>query len=195
MKFKVAMALGAILTAGSGTANAQHANIGIKAGLNVYNINNDNGAEYDSKIGFHAGLLSHIHLSKQWAIQPELVYSAQGAKSTLTSVDTKINLGYINLPVMIQYMFDNGFRLQAGPQVGFLISAKAEAGNTKTDIKDELNTIDFALGFGAGYIHTPSGFGVDARYNLGLSNINDNSTVKQTNRGFQLGVFYQFKHK
>ena len=192
MKFYVAMALVAILTAG--TASAQHANIGIKAGLNLYNINNDNGTGYYTKIGFYAGLLSHIHLSREWAIQPELVYSAQGAKSTVTSVDTKINLGYINLPLMIQYMFDNGFRLQAGPQLGFLMSAKAEVNNTKTDIKNELKTVDFALGFGAGYIHSASGFGVEARYNLGLSNINDNSTVKQTNRGFQLGVFYQCKH-
>lgn len=192
MKFNVTMALAAFLTVT--TASAQHVNIGVKAGLNLYNINNDNGTEYDTKAGFHAGLLGHIHLSKQWAVQPELVYSAQGAKSTVTGVDTKINLGYINLPIMIQYMFNNGFRVQAGPQAGFLISAKAEANNKSTDIKDELKTVDFALGFGAGYIHTASGLGVDARYNLGLSNINDNSTVKQTNRGFQLGVFYQFRH-
>lgn len=193
MKFNVTVALAAFLTVG--TASAQHVNIGVKAGLNLYNINNDNGTEYDTRVGFHAGLLGHIHLSKQWAVQPELVYSAQGAKSTVTSPDTKINLGYINLPIMIQYMFDNGFRVQAGPQAGFLISAKTEADNKSTDIKDELKTVDFALGFGAGYIHSASGFGIDARYNLGLSNINDNSTVKQTNRGFQLGVFYQFKHQ
>lgn len=179
----------------AGTANAQHVNLGIKGGLNVYNINNDNGTEYDSKVGLHAGLLGHIHLTKQWALQPELVYSAQGAKFIASNVETKINLGYINIPVMLQYMFDNGFRLQAGPQVGFLISAKAKTGNNSTDIKDNINTVDFALGIGAGYVHPASGFGVDARYNIGLSNINENSSVKSTNRGFQLGVFYLFKHK
>jgi hypothetical protein len=46
-----------------------------------------------------------------------------------------------------------------------------------------------------GYVHTASGFGVDARYNLGLSNINESDAVKSTNRGVQVGVFYLFKHK
>ena len=193
MKFYVSVALAAILI--TGTASAQHINIGIKAGLNVYNINNDNSAEYDSKVGFHAGLIGHIHLAKQLALQPEIVYSAQGAKYTAAGVVTKLNLGYINVPFMIQYMFDNGFRLEAGPQLGFLVGAKAESGNVKTDIKNNLKSVDFGLGAGIGYVHPASGFGVDARYNLGLSNINDNSSVKSTNRGLQLGVFYLFDHK
>jgi len=193
MSIYVRMALAATLIAG--TASAQHVNIGIKAGLNVYNINNDNGASYDSKLGFNAGLIGHIHLSKKVALQPEVVYSGQGAKFTTAGVETKYNLAYINVPLMLQYMFDNGFRLQAGPQVGFLASAKAETGNTKTDFKDNMNSVDFALGAGVGYVNPPTGFGVDARYNLGLSDINKNSPVKSTNRGFQLGVFYLLNHK
>ena len=108
----------------AGTANAQHINIGIKIGLNVYNIHNDNGAKYDSKNGIHLDLLGHIHINKQFAMQPELVYSGQGAKFTVSGIETKIKLGYINMPVIFQYMFNKGFSLQAGPQVGFLISAK-----------------------------------------------------------------------
>ena len=193
MKFYIPVALAIILMAGK--ANAQHVNIGIKAGLNLYNIHNDNSVEYDTKAGFLAGLMGHIHLAKQFAIQPEILYSAQGAKYTNAGTETKIKLGYINVPVMLQYMFDNGFRIQAGPQVGFLINAKAETNDVDTDIKDDLKTVDFALGAGVGYVHPPSGWGVDARYNLGLSNINENSSVKSTNRGFQLSIFYLFKHK
>ena len=37
-------------------------------------------------------------------------------------------------------MLDNGFRLQAGPQAGFLLSA---------DNKDDLNPIDFGVSIGA----------------------------------------------
>lgn len=174
--------------------HSQDINIGVKGGLNVYNINNDNNSEYDSKVGFHAGLIGHIHLTRQFAIQPELVYSVQGAKYTNGGVESKLNLGYINIPVLLQYMFDNGFRLQAGPQLGFMLNAKTEVGNVKSDVKDNFKTVDFGLGFGAGYV-TTSGFGIDARYNLGLSNINENDAVKSTNRGFQLGVFYLLKHK
>jgi hypothetical protein len=45
-----------------------------------------------------------------------------------------------------------------------------------------------------GYV-SPSGFGVDARYHLGLSNIREDDNNKAMNRGFQLGVFYLFKHE
>lgn len=175
----------------AGTLSAQHTNIGIKGGLNSYNIESDNGSGLDSKIGLNVGLLGHIHLNSQYAFQPEIVYSMQGAKSG----NTDINLDYINVPLLAQYMFDNGFRIQAGPQVGFLLSAESENGNSTTDIKDDFNSVDLGLSFGVSYVHPPTGFGVDARYNLGVSNISDNSNVESTNRGIQIGVFYLFGHR
>ncbi len=197
MKIRAGIAIAAIIF--SATASAQHSSqpvaFGLKGGLNVYNVNNEDGEKYDSKLGFHAGALAHIHLASQLALQPEVVYSSQGAKYNFGSTEAKLKLGYVNVPVMVQYMFDNGFRIQAGPQVGFLINAKTEVGNVETDVKDQLKTVDFGVGAGIAYVDPRSGFGVDARYNLGLSDINDdNSNSKSTNRGFQVGVFYLF-HK
>jgi hypothetical protein len=179
----------------SAAATAQHVNIGIKAGLNIYNINNDNNVNYDTKSGFHAGLIGHIHLAKQLALQPELVYSAEGAKYTVLGITTTYHLDYLNVPFVFQYMFNNGFRLQAGPQLGFLLNAKSEVNNNSTDIKSSIKKVDFALTAGLGYVHPASGLGFDARYNFGLSDINENGSVKSTNRGFQLGLFYLFNHK
>ncbi len=193
MKFFLSLAFAVSLI--TFTASAQHANIGIKGGLNVYNIHNDNDLKFDTRLGFHAGLLGHIHLTKELALQPEVMYSAQGAKYNILNDKVKFNLGYINVPVMLQYMFNNGFRLQAGPQAGFLISAKSEINNVKTDVKDNLKTVDFGIGAGLGYVDPKTGLGIDARYNLGLSNINDNSSVKSTNRGAQIGLFYLFNHR
>ena len=193
MKTILSVALATILF--SATATAQNVNIGIKGGLNITNLNDDNGTTYDSKIGFNVGLLGHIHLAPQLALQPELLYSLQGAKYTVSNVETNINLGYLNIPLNVQYMFDNGFRLQAGPQIGFLMNAKSETNNVKTDIKDNLKTVDFGVTAGLGYVHPASGFGVDARYNLGLSDISESDASKLTNRGFQIGVFYLFQHK
>jgi hypothetical protein len=193
MRFYLSVALVAIFMVQ--TASAQHVNFGIKGGLNLYNIHNDNSSQYDTKTGFHAGVFAHMHLDQHFALQPEVVYSTQGAKYNIAGTDTRIKLNYINVPVMFQYMFNNGFRLQAGPQVGFLIKAESEVNDTDTDVKDELKTVEFGLGAGVGYIHPPSGFGIDARYNLGLSKINENGSGKSTNRGFQLGVLYQFNHK
>ena len=185
MKFFIGL-LTAILI--SGVAGAQninspkgHVNLGVKGGINMYNIHSDNNITYNQVTGYYFGLLGHVHINSQWALQPELVYSKQGTEYG----DVKYNMDYVNVPVMLQYMFDNGFRIQAGPQLGILVSA---------DNKADLNPIDFGVGFGASYIVPTTGFGIDARYNLGLSDINKDVAVNSTNRGFQLGVFYIFGH-
>ena len=192
MKLFVTAVMALIL---AGSAGAQHLNFGIKGGLNLTNIHNQNGVELDNSIGYHLGLLAHIHLAKQFAMQPEVVFSLQGAKYSSGNDKASINLNYVNVPLSFQYMFDNGFRLQAGPQVGFLISAKTKIGSTSSDSKDSFKGIDVGATMGMSYVHPPSGFGFDARYNLGLSNIFENSSASSFNRGFQLGVFYLFKHK
>jgi len=111
MKFLIgliaAIMITGVVSAQHGNVPAGHVTLGVKGGLNFYNIHNDNNTSYDQRIGFNIGLLGHIHRDSQWAIQPELLYSAQGAKNH--------NLDYINIPVLLQYMFDNGFRIQAGP--------------------------------------------------------------------------------
>jgi hypothetical protein len=178
-----------------GAATAQHINVGIKGGVNLYNVYNSNDVEYDMNIGFHIGLLGHIHLAKKFAMQPEVVFSTQGAKYSFNNADAYLNLNYINVPLLFQYMFDNGFRLQAGPQIGFLINAKSKISTIDNDVKENFNAIDFGASVGMSYVHPPSGFGFDARYTIGLSDINKNGSVTSTNRGFQLGVFYLFKHK
>ena len=171
---------------------AQDVHFGIKAGLNASSLNYNNNSDMQSKIGFNAGILAHIHTSsKMWAIQPELYYSSEGAKSKSNS-NKSLNLGYLNLPVLIQYMFDNGFRLEAGPQVGFLMNAKSKVGNTSTDIKDNMQSAVFSIPVGVGYL-TTGGLGFDARYNFGISNINKSDRGPKVHSNvFQFDVFYQF---
>lgn len=176
------------------TAAAQHANIGIKGGVNAYTIKGDNTGNFDTKVSFHLGLIGHIHVSDQFAFQPELVYSVQGTQYEALGQDVSLNLNYINVPLLFQYMFDNGFRLQAGPQLGFLASAKSEVNDNDTDVSDDFESIDLGLALGVSYINPVSDFGVDVRYNLGLSNINENGNGEYFNRGVQIGVFYLFNH-
>ncbi len=178
-----------------GNAQAQHVNIGIKGGLNIYNTYNDNNAEADSKLGLHAGLLGHIHLSDEFALQPELVFSVQGSQFTVGGSDVKLDLNYINVPLLLQYMFDNGFRIAAGPQLGLLLSAKSRVNSSETDVKDSYEDTDIGIGLGMSYVNPSSGFGVDARYNHGMTNINATGPNNSFNRGFQVGVFYLFKHR
>ncbi|MFM9950589.1 MAG: porin family protein [Saprospiraceae bacterium] len=194
MKYLLSAALAAFLMIGA--ASAQHMNVGVKVGLNLFDIASDDNSSNDMKAGIHIGLLGHFHLTETLAFQPEVVFSGQGAKVSSGVVDSKLNLDYINVPLLLQYMFDNGFRLQAGPQIGFLIAANSDTDpDDNIDVKSNYKSVDFGLGIGGGYVHPPSGFGVDLRYNFGLSNINENNAVNSTNNGVQLGVFYLFGHK
>jgi hypothetical protein len=179
----------------AGPASAQNFNLGVKGGLNIYEIYNDNNVDYNTKPGLHLGLLGHIHLTDRFALQPELMYSGQGSQFMVGTVENKLNLHYLNVPLLIQFMFDNGFRLQAGPQLGFLVGANSRVNDVSTDIRNNYRTLDLGVGLGAGYVHPPTGFGVDARYNIGLGNINSGGTVNSTNRGIQVGLFYLFNHR
>lgn len=169
--------------------SAQETHFGLKAGLNVSSVNVSPEGDYDSKAGLHVGGLAHIHLSPHFALQPEVVYSMQGGKFD----DVKLKLNYINVPLLAQYMIDNGFRLQTGPQLGLLVSSKREEGDVEVNLEDNFSTVDFSWAFGMGYLF-PSGFGVDARYNLGINDIYEPGTAKLKNSVFQVGLFYQFMH-
>ncbi len=192
MKTIICAVIGLVCLAG--TAKAQHASFGVKGGLNVYNIHHSNGTYYNPGPGVHAGVLSHIHLTDHFAVQPEIVFSTQGAKFRNPGTETRYNLSYVNVPVLAQYMFANGLRVQAGPQVGFLVHAVSRANNLKQPIRDDYNKVDFALSAGGSYLIPNSGLGFDARFNVGLSDISKNSPVNSTNRGFQAGIFYLFKN-
>lgn len=167
---------------------AQHAEFGLKAGVNFANLRSNEVNIGDSKTGIHLGGLAHIHLRKPFALQPELVYSGQGAEY---NNGTETQLQYLNMPVLVQYMFGEGFRLQTGPQLGLLVGAQNENGNTESNVKDNFKKGDFSWSFGAGYLSS-TGLGVDARYNLGINNINKN-TPDISNRVWQVGLFYQFR--
>jgi hypothetical protein len=170
-------------------ASAQHVEYGIKGGVNFANIKDDAAdSKADSKTGFHLGGLAHIHLNRSWAIQPEIVYSTQGAEYN----SGKLKLNYINVPVLAQYMFGDGFRIETGPQLGILTTSSYKVGNSETDI-DNFSNADFSWAFGASYL-THSGVGIDARYNLGVTDVTKSSSTDFMNRVWQVGLFYQFKH-
>lgn len=169
---------------------------GLKGGVNFATLNSNQTTDFKSRTAFNVGALAHIHLNPSWAIQPEVVYSSQGTKYTSGGAEHQLHLDYVNIPVLVQYMFDNGFRLQTGPQVGILTSVSDKLSGNETGIfkKDDFKSTDFSWSFGLGYL-TYSGFGLDGRYNLGISNINNTTGgANIKNSVFQLGVFYLFNN-
>jgi len=151
---------------------------GLKAGVNIATINWS--VDLDSRIGFHAGLLAHIHLAPQLALQPEVMYSTEGARQAVTNGEYVWKTDYVNIPLMLQYMFSNGFRIEAGPQLGLLVN---------TEDEDVFKSTNVGIGFGLNYL-TYSGIGVGGRYILGVSKINEANWPEAKSRNFQISLFY-----
>src|SRR5262249_18416759 len=123
-------------------------------------------------------------------IQLQALFSAQGTQDKDNS-DVKTKLGYVNIPLLARYRLKQGIMFQAGPYLGILTSAKFDDGTDKIDIKDMLNSTDFGLKVGAGYM-AEKGYGATINYALGLANLNKDGDFTNHNGVISLSLFYLF---
>ena len=159
-------------------AEAQKARVGLKGGINFANLDSD--TDYDSKTGFHFGAYAELGAAG-FAVQPEVLFSAKGAK--------EINLSYIEIPILLKKSFAKVLNIHVGPQFGFL--TKAEEDDTGSDIKDRYKSSDISAVFGAG-LDLPGGLNAGARYVLGLGGIEDIDTEASIkNKTFQIYIGYK----
>lgn len=154
---------------------AQDLRLGFKAGVNfseitdIQNINN--------RTGFHLAAVTKIEFPSKLAIQPELIYSSQGADLA----DLDLSIDYLNLPILLDFSIIKSLSLQVGPQFGFSVS---EGKNIR-----DINSFDFSGT--AGIQLSFSKFFAQARYNFGLTDIGfepykAKNAVVQISAGFWL---------
>jgi Outer membrane protein beta-barrel domain len=196
-KIKILL-LATFVVAGMQSAYSQaEVALGIKGGLNFANVNTSStAAAYNSRTGYHAGAFLLMKFAK-FGLQPEVIYSQQGTTVKFNSQNLDQNFSYINIPIMLKLYLVGGLNLQAGPQFGFLSKASSETYNpltgakTTEDVKDKLKGSDISIGLGAGW-DLPFGLNIDARYNLGVSdNNNDSSGPTTKNQVFQLSAGFK----
>ena len=145
-----------------------------------------------------------------------MVYSNQGQYfTTISYSNLKTTLNYINIPVMLRYNLSKSLHVQAGPQFSILASSKGDLNPIQggffagppvfnQNLSSYLKGTDIAIVFGAG-ISLPKNLTLSVRYNIGLTNINKNSTgttftgglepsfstAYTRNQVFQLSVSYR----
>ena len=170
--------------------------LGIKGGLNFANldIKGSTSSNYENRTGYHAGAFALIKITA-FAIQPEILFSKQGTQYTVSTTNYEANFDYINVPIMLKFYLPLGLNLQAGPQFGFLTTCeiKQTVGSTTSvqDAKDFYKSSDVAASMGLGW-DLPFGLTLDARYNLGLSDINEGSNNNSTkNNVFMISAGYK----
>lgn len=176
------------------SCNAQ-VQFGVKAGANFSTLTGSDVSGAKTKVGFQGGVLVGVPLAGSFCLQPEVNYSMQGAKASTSGADFSLSQNYLNVPVLFKYKHESGFFAETGPQIGFLMSAKLSGGGNSVDVKSDCKSTDFSWAFGLGYLVKSVNAGIDARYNLGLTNnetsgSNSNGTVK--NSVIQVGIFYLF---
>ena len=160
-----------------------------KVGLNVSSTTSD-AAEY--KAGFVGGAELEYHASPMLGISAGVLYSMQGAK--VKDSDVKMNLNYINIPILANVYVANGLALKAGIQPAFNVSNKVKADGISVDYdkyapeEGKIKSFDFAIPVGLSYEYM--NVCLDARYNIGLTKLADAGDAK--NSVFQITLGYKF---
>jgi len=147
-------------------------NFGVKAGVDFATAKAkfEGLTVSENETGFYIGIFTNIEISDSFSIRPEVNY---------VSIE---ELDQIRVPVLAAINVADSFTLLAGPSLGFLL-----------DSDDEINSFNFGIDLGAAYDITDN-FLIEARYNLGVSNLVDMDGMDASLKlsGFQVGVGYKF---
>jgi len=163
----------------------------IDAGLNITGMPGLDGTK--NLVGLYYGMGTYIKLNNKWALTPEFKpLSQRGARaiqpfivnSGMSDPTYKVRLNYIDVPLLVQYKITPKMYISAGPQIGFMVSAKQVSegttveGNrdakTQVEVKDAFNKTYYSIPLEFGYI-LPKVLGktieFKARYCIGLNEV------------------------
>jgi hypothetical protein len=196
-------------------AGGQEITVGLKGGLNVSNLSVDDPSDpdfgFDSQTDFLVGGFFQLGIGRVFAIQPEVFYSQSGVKSRSDDPALKLNLNYVRIPLLLMARLSSRESplypiLYVGPQVAFEtrcqvtgreggVSVSFDCDSPELDDALQTKKTDFGLVFGGGFeiLYSRLTVQLDARYNLGLTNLNDAEnaaevSVKSRGWAFTLGV-------
>lgn len=191
MKKILLMVAVAIMTATS--VNAQTAgkwSFKGRAGFNMSTVTNDDDAKWKFGLSLSSGV--DYMLSDQMAVSLELDRNSLGSKSDMLDVNS--TLDYIHVPLLAKFYLKPWLALEAGPQIGFLVSAKQDG----VSFKDTCKKTEFSIPVGLSF-EIPARKSdwyncvvVDLRYHLGLTKVNDYGTDSYCNRAIILTLGYKF---
>ena len=159
------------------------------------------GAEAEYQIAKPFSVAAGLNFSMQGCQWEDYDFTDDGVK--YEEKDNKVELNYLNIPLVANFYLFKGFAIKGGIQMGFLLSAKVknkEIVNKSTtdvtiDVKDMCNKVDFSIPVGVSYQVPTIPIYIDARAIFGLKDIikdvpSDAKNFK--NQVFQLTVGYKF---
>jgi hypothetical protein len=159
------------------------------------------GISTGKRAGLFIGGFALMPLTDVVAVQPEVAYSQKHftVQDTVGSFTATEKWDWIEVPILARISFwhagDRSAYVAGGPGFGFLARAKEEAAGTTGDVKDDVKRVDVSIIAGAGV--SMGKFGVEARYDAGLKDLNkdnnlgDNLTIKS--RTIRVDVTWMFR--
>jgi hypothetical protein len=179
------------------SCHSQH--FGVKGGINLNKISFEGAPSqpvqlYQNNVGFHVGVFSRYTLVERLTISPELQFIQKGADSG----NERINLNYLELPVVFSFAPLRVLSLEAGPSISYLVSAKTSNPSARDVISPFDKPFDFGLNAGV-RINLTNKISITGRYYYGLSSVRSfpqtlpDTNPTCTNRNFQMGISYLFK--
>ena len=157
--------------------------------------------------GFLFGGELEYQVTDRVGLTAGLNYTLQGSKwkdyvtGSFAIKDTKMELGYINVPLVANVYLYNGLAVKAGVQVGFLTNAKLKLlseqkggiASSSINMYEDCHKVDFSIPVGLSY-EFDNHVVIDARYIWGLTYINEiefDNEPKMRNSVFMLTVGYK----
>ena len=161
-----------------------------------FDVQTSEGGTVDGTVtlGYGGGIFLGYHFNTNIGVQAEVIYSSINQKYKELDVEKKVNLRYINVPLLL--VLNTGvtnpvnISLVAGPQIG--ISVGSSFDNVITGDSLNLDPIlsvkkgDLGIAYGAGF---DFGLDPDNKFRLGLGfrrvygliNISDDAKTQETN--------------
>jgi hypothetical protein len=115
-----------IVLSGVGVASGQKIRGGFTLGMNVSQVDGDEIYGF-RKYGFHGGAIGTVPLEKDFMITLETLYSQKGAnqpRRTQYYRQYRVELDYVEVPVLLQYNDRDIFTVGAGFAYGRLVKVK-----------------------------------------------------------------------
>jgi hypothetical protein len=180
----------------SSKASEKHVGIGMRYGLGINTISSNNtGGVFTATLAslLNFGFMIEGDITKKFSIQPEMQFVQKGFSATSmggTTINARFN--YLGFNLLPKLKFGNDeieLFFLTGPSLNFNLSANASDGNRTAEIQDVAGS-EFGVIFGGGLASgTKAGkFFFDVRYNLGLSDISDETPKTSTDKLNQLAI-------
>lgn len=189
--------------------------LGFRAGTQLSGVSFPDAIEdlgFNNYTSFSFAAVSNIKVNEQFSIQPELGFARKGfqfeqgidIENIPVGATVRAKVNYIELPVLAKYEFSGGKvrpYLMAGPSINYAINGRLRTSvnaiinipltNTPIDLDDlsyERLEVGAIVGGGISIPTRNGAFGIDIRYQRGLTGINKIPIIRTNAHNRALGV-------